>query len=59
MNLPNQYFFCYSINLFREMKNNNMRYISKGTNPSTSRDFWVFERTDKLKSILDNWARTK
>lgn len=64
MNNPNptnnNYFFCYSPNLYREIKyNNNIQYITKGTNPSSGKDFWVFEKTDQIKNILINWTINK
>ena len=59
MNTVNQYFFCYSINLYREIKDNNIYYITKGINPSSNRSFWVFEKTDKLKQILTSWTKSK
>lgn len=55
----NPYFFCYSINLYRQLKNNNLYYITQGTNPSSNRDFWVFEKSDKLKQILTKWSNNK
>jgi len=59
MSTTNQYYFCYSINLHREIKSNNIYYITKGTNPSSKRDFWVYEKSDKLKQILTNWSNNK
>lgn len=59
-NINNNYFFCYSPNLYREIKhNNNIQYITKGTNPSSGKNFWVFEKTNELKHILDNWSYNK
>jgi hypothetical protein len=55
----NQYYFCYSINLHREIKANKLSYITKGTNPSSNRDFWVYEKTDKLNQILTDWSNNK
>jgi len=58
--ITNNYFFCYSPNLYKHLKyNHNISYITKGTNPSTYKDFWVFEKTDQLKQILDTWTKKK
>ena len=53
--MQSKYFFCYSINLFRYIRDNGIRYISKGINPSTDRSFWLFERTEQLNKLLSEW----
>jgi hypothetical protein len=55
INVTNKYFFCYSINLFRHIRDSGIQYISKGINPSTGRSFWLFERTDELNDKLTEW----
>lgn len=59
-NIVNNYYFCYSTNLYRELKHtNNIQYITKGINPSNNKTFWVFEKTDQVKEILTNWTNNR
>lgn len=51
----NSYFFCYSINLLRFIRNNNIENVAKGINPKTNRTYWMFERNSKLDIILNQW----
>jgi hypothetical protein len=58
--IQDNYFFCYSPNLYKHLKyNNNISYITKGINPSTKKTFWIFEKTDHLKQILNHWSLDK
>jgi hypothetical protein len=54
-----KYFFCYSINLFRYIRNNGICYISKGTNPNTKRNYWLYEKNTNLSNILKEWTFNK
>lgn len=53
--MKNKYFFCYSINLFRFIRSKGVKYISKGINPSTNKTFWLFEKTEELSQVLEQW----
>jgi len=63
MNTPNinsnnnPYYFCYSINLLRFIRDNNIENIAKGINPKTNRTYWMFLRNNKLDTILNQWSR--
>ena len=46
-------FYCYSPTLCSELRRIGERYINRGTNPSTNRDFWVFLYTPELVKYLD------
>lgn len=52
-------FYCYSPNLKKELNDIGERYINKGTNPSTNREFWVFLYTPELVNYLDNRKKVK
>ena len=52
-------FYCYSPTLKKELNNIGERYINKGTNPSTNREFWVFLYTPELVSYLDKREKVK
>ena len=47
-------FYCYSPTLKKELNHIGERYINKGTNPSTKREFWVYLYTPELVQYLDN-----
>jgi hypothetical protein len=55
----NKYYFCYSSNLYKEIKLHNIKYISKSINPSTNRTFWIYEQSDQLSNILTTWSNNK
>lgn len=52
-------FYCYSPSLKKELNDIGERYINKGTNPSTNREFWVFLYTDELVEYLNNRPKIK
>jgi hypothetical protein len=54
-NLQNKYFYCYSINLYRAIRQNNIPYVMKGIHPKTNKTYWVFERNQLLSDVLKNW----
>ena len=52
-------FYCYSPTLKKELNDIGERYINKGTNPSTNREFWVFLYTPELVAYLDSREKVK
>ena len=52
-------FYCYSPTLKKELNDIGERYINKGINPSTNREFWVFLYTPELVNYLDNREKVK
>lgn len=52
-------FYCYSPTLKKELNDIGERYINKGANPSTNREFWVFLYTPELVNYLDNREKVK
>jgi hypothetical protein len=58
--IQNNYFPCYSPNLYKYLKyNHNIPYIIKGINPNTNKTYWLFETTDQLQQILNQWSANK
>ena len=53
-------FYCYSGKLksFLIYKKD-FKYLHKGHNFKTSKDFWVFNRTEELNEALTEWAQNK
>lgn len=58
--MENQFFYCYSGKLksFLIYKNN-IRYLHKGHNDKTNKDFWVFYRDEQLNNALTEWSNIK
>jgi predicted RNA-binding protein with PIN domain len=54
-----EFFYCYSINLYREIKKHSIRYIAKGKSIETERRFWQYKFTPELRAILDKWSKNK
>lgn len=55
----NNYFYCYSPKLKKELKFIGENYISRGVNPSSNRTYWLFNKTDALLSYLESREKTK
>ena len=41
------------------MYKKNLRYLHKGLNDKTQRNFWVFERSEELNDALTEWSQNK
>lgn len=52
-------FFCYSPTLKCELMEIGERYVARGINPSTNREFWSFHYTPELVQYLDNRPKVK
>ena len=54
-----KYFYCYSMNLKKFLMDNGCRYDVVATNPNSGKLFFRFEKTEKLKLLLDEWKINK
>lgn len=54
-----KYYFCYSQNLMKFLKDNNEEWICIGVNDKTNRKYWLFEKTDSLKKLLGIFTEKK
>lgn len=52
-------FYCYSTTLMHFLKANGLRYEYKSRHDRTGNRMWVFERTDRLKALLDEYDDRK
>lgn len=52
-------FYCYSTTLMHFLKANGLRYEFKTLHDRTGKRMWVFERTDRLRSLLDEYDARK
>jgi hypothetical protein len=51
-------FYCYSINLYRFLKNNGLRYESKMV-VANNKTCWVFKRTPVFEILYQQFAENK
>ena len=55
MNINNKPFYCYNPIQKDFIINMGLRWIDKGTHLKTNRNYWIFERGNKLDKILTKW----
>lgn len=55
----NQFYYCYSPNLYRFLREKGVKYICTGLNESTMRQFWQFYRDEKLSELLAQYQAQK
>ena len=55
----NKYFYCYSYPLKEFFKQNGLNYITAAQNKGTSKTYWLFEGSEKLNSLLQEWRLSK
>lgn len=53
-------FYCYSPKLKKFLTNvKKIRFLHQGINSSTTRNFWVYIRSEELGAALAEWTNTK
>lgn len=52
-------FFCYSDKLQTFLRIFGFRYKNSGRNSNTHKQYWTYEKTDKLLKALTEWDRVK
>lgn len=55
----NDLFFCYSIKLFRYLRDNGFRYESKFIHTETSKTCWTFKRTPAFEFAYEQFGINK
>jgi hypothetical protein len=55
----NEFFYCYSTNLYHFLKANGQRYICTGLHEKTRRQFWQFRKTAEVSRLLDEYDERK
>jgi hypothetical protein len=55
----NRYFYCYSYPLKNFCTNSGLNYITAGVNKTTQKTYWLFEGTEKLNNLLQEWRLNK
>ena len=51
-------FYCYSMNLYYRFLEEGLTCLGRG-NSKTGKYFWIFEKSDKTREILKEWAENK
>ena len=54
-----KYFYCYSRPLKQYLYENGIRFITKSIHDKTKKSYWLFEGTEKLNKLLDEWRLRK
>ncbi len=55
----NDRFYCYSTTLMHFLKANGLRYVYTTLHDRTGNRMWVFDRTDGLRTLLDEYDARK
>ena len=55
----NRYFYCYSYPLKEFFVKHGLLYISVAINQSTNKRYWLFEGTEKLNILLNEWRSNR
>ena len=55
----NRYFYCYSYPLKEFFVSNGLIFVTAAINQSTGKRYWLFEGTEKLNDLLEQWRLNK
>ena len=50
-----EFLYCYSVKMRDFLINQGHRYICVGINERSGTRFWLFEKTDEVKTTLDEY----
>lgn len=54
-----KYYYCYSYPQKEFLKNNGLCYIAAATNQTTGKRYWLFEGSDELNNLLQEWRNRR
>lgn len=52
-------FFCYSFKLAYFIKSQGLNYLNKGRNRNNNLTYYVFQKSDRLDEIIQQWNKLK
>lgn len=52
-------FFCYSFKLAYFIKSQGLDYLNKGRNRNNNLTYYVFQKSDRLDEIIQQWNKLK
>lgn len=50
-----KFFYCYSLNLLRYLKENDMKPIDRDIHPTSKKTMWIFLINNRLDYLLQQW----
>lgn len=50
-----KFYYCYNTHAKKYLMDRGFRYILVNVNTNSGRKFWMFERTEELSNILDEF----
>lgn len=53
------YFYCYSFQLKRFIRDHGIKWVDRGTNNNNGRPYWMFEQTTALGRIIEEYKRNQ
>jgi hypothetical protein len=53
------FFYCYSPNLYKFLRDRGVKFICTGLNESSMRQFWQYPRNEHLDELLTEYAGNK
>ena len=56
--MKSKYMFVYSKHLRNYLMDNNQEFICVAKSVSTNEKFWLFERTDMINNLMDEYDKT-
>lgn len=54
--IKNYLFYCYSPKLKTYLTEKGIKFLHKGLNENTLKNFWVYERNPQLNTLLTEWS---
>jgi hypothetical protein len=54
-----RYYYCYSYPQKEFLKDNGLKYITSAKNQSTNKTYWIFEGTEQLNKLLQEWRKNR
>lgn len=54
-----KYFYCYSNRLHKFLEAFGVEYITSAINPSSNKNYWMYEKSENLDMLIEEWNRIK
>lgn len=55
----NKYFYCYSWNFKERLLCEGIQLVMSSKNTTTNKTCWVFENSEQITRILEEWRKNK
>ena len=57
--MNSKYFYCYSFKMKQFFCENGLKYIVRSVHEKTGKHFWIFESSENLSELLEQWRNNK